>query len=288
MRYKVEMAEENLWREFCLHQNEMIITKAGRCLFPLLRFYFHLVNPSSNDNEEGIKIQHQVEIEDEEYYNVSLCMVSTDDHKWKYRQGTWLPLLATRLGDKDDESRCNLFHENIKGHELIYAGINFDKLKLSNRQTPTSSQSVCLQSFRRYVPVVRISRSDHSDEASVQEIRFNETEFIAVTHYQNERITLLKKSYNPHAKGFVLSEGSPITGSIMNWMLTPEQSSSSPPPHPSEHFEHHQQQYTSTRKRVRSRVHPIRKSISSSEPAIPSDEEELQGSIALQLLSGGD
>ena len=35
-----------------------------------------------------------------------------------------------------------------------------------------------------------------------QRIRFQQTQFIAVTHYQNERITALKKNYNPHAKGY--------------------------------------------------------------------------------------
>jgi hypothetical protein len=31
---------------------------------------------------------------------------------------------------------------------------------------------------------------------------FEETRFVAVTHYQNERVNALKKNYNPHAKGF--------------------------------------------------------------------------------------
>ena len=43
-------------------------------------------------------------------------------------------------------------------------------------------------------------------EGSLKCIQIKECAFIAVTHYQNELITHLKKHNNPHAKGFILTD----------------------------------------------------------------------------------
>jgi T-box protein 1 len=246
---RAELVEVDLWRQFHAQQNEMIITKAGRCLFPLFRVRFV--------PEEGMPL------EEEREYRVSISIEPMDENKWKWRQGRWIPLLTSRLG-MDETPEQIVCYERLKGSEMSFGGLNFDKIKLTNRDSD-SPMTVCLQSFHRYIPTVQIVECDNPQR--IQTLRFPETEFIAVTHYQNEQVTVLKKSYNPHAKGFVLSEGSPTQGTV-DWLLTPAVTPESPK--------------EQKRRRTRKRIRPI------TFDAIPSDEEELQGSIALQLLGSKD
>jgi len=137
--------------------------------------------------------------------------------------------------------------------------------------------TVSLQSFHRYIPLVRIL--DLESLNKMQYIRFAETEFIAVTHYQNELITLLKKSYNPHAKGFVITDDH-STGNSSIWTITSECSP------------HSERSISANSKQTRKRIRPLNRPRAhyngdglAEEATIPSDEEELQGSIALQLLA---
>jgi hypothetical protein len=107
-------------------------------------------------------------------------------------------------------------------------GASFAKVKLTNDSfysTPTagsvnyaqslSTNSNChpqhkdaylipLSTFKKYRIIVLIQRVTSSMavlESSY--IPLKETSFIAVTHYQNEKVNTLKKLNNPHAKGFV-------------------------------------------------------------------------------------
>lgn len=68
-----------------------------------------------------------------------------------------------------------------------------------------------LHSFHRYIPRIHILPvctvtkpsfflGNHLELAKT--FVFPQTSFIAVTHYQNNSVNLLKKNYNPHAKGF--------------------------------------------------------------------------------------
>ncbi|RUP49908.1 T-box-domain-containing protein [Jimgerdemannia flammicorona] len=61
-----------------------------------------------------------------------------------------------------------------------------------------------LNSFHKYQPRLHLVRHHHNGENTITTFRFEETTFIAVTHYQNDRVNRLKKDNNPHAKGFKL------------------------------------------------------------------------------------
>ncbi|VDP07214.1 unnamed protein product [Heligmosomoides polygyrus] len=72
---------------------------------------------------------------------------------------------------------------------------------------------IFLQSMHKYIPVLSIFEIAHSESPflsastshppkQVARIRLRETEFIAVTAYQNSTITQLKIEHNPFAKGF--------------------------------------------------------------------------------------
>lgn len=71
--------------------------------------------------------------------------------------------------------------------------------------------------MHKYKAVVHIVRM-HNVVANMSQIvasaTFDETEFIAVTAYQNEKVTQLKIDHNPFAKGFREQgkrQGSPYT-----------------------------------------------------------------------------
>lgn len=276
MRYRLELIEAALWQQFHQLRNEMIITKAGRCLFPLLRL---CLVPDPDGELEVLPTHH---------YRVLLTVDALDEKKWKWRQGHWVSLLISLLPpERSSESniigpqqqpQCPthhpiVFYDRISGAEMRESGLSFDKLKLSNRPSP-NPYSVNLQSFHRYIPAVHISRLVGQIEEPLLVKRIPQTEFIAVTHYQNAHVTLLKKSYNPHAKGFVISEEPPALVGTTSWMLSPEQSS---PP-----------DLTGSedgKRRPRKRIRPISSLESLSPSPIPSDEEELQGSLALQRLA---
>ncbi|KAK7938508.1 hypothetical protein WMY93_001834 [Mugilogobius chulae] len=88
--------------------------------------------------------------------------------------------------------------------------ISFGKLKLTNNKGASNNtgQMVVLQSLHKYQPrlhVVEVNEDgteDTSQPGRVQTFTFTETQFIAVTAYQNTDITQLKIDHNPFAKGF--------------------------------------------------------------------------------------
>jgi hypothetical protein len=98
------------------------------------------------------------------------------------------------------------------------------QVKVTNRpetlnSSDPSNPSFCLTSFHRYQPLIYLMDHDQmQDERSIGQMLMVQavlppylvsftlpmTQFIAVTHYQNQVITDLKKSFNPHAKGFAV------------------------------------------------------------------------------------
>lgn len=314
------LLEAELWERFHNQTNEMIITKAGRCLFPLLRIEFI---PSSEEPPSRITYL-PVEIEPTIRYDVEVEMVSRDTHKWKYRHGQWIALLTShnlfqtlshrpassilRHSSSSTTSSTLVIHyaRQLSGAEIIREGLFLERLKISNR--PDGSLSLHLQSFHRYIPLVHLRAvslpttphpfSSLPSLYTSQTLCFPETEFIAVTHYQNEVITLLKKSYNPHAKGFVIVEPN------MEVMFEekddidrePESANSESP----SHFTSVPSIGKRARRRVRRRIRPIQDTntkssqqqqqqqlLPSSLTAMPSDDEELQGGLDLQYLASG-
>ncbi|KAK6329280.1 hypothetical protein J4Q44_G00012580 [Coregonus suidteri] len=88
--------------------------------------------------------------------------------------------------------------------------VSFGKLKLTNNKGSANNvgQMIVLQSLHKYQPRLHIVevKEDGSEDpfltAKAQTFVFPETQFIAVTAYQNADITQLKIDHNPFAKGF--------------------------------------------------------------------------------------
>ena len=83
--------------------------------------------------------------------------------------------------------------------------VSFDRVKLTNNQLDDNGH-IILNSMHRYQPRVHVLHmravGHKSSLHTYKTFEFPETSFMAVTAYQNHRITQLKIASNPFAKGF--------------------------------------------------------------------------------------
>ena len=87
------------------------------------------------------------------------------------------------------------------GSHWIKDSISFNKVKLTNK--PPNKGQIQLNSLHKYEPRIIIYKLNANMREKIAETSFQETQFIAVTAYQNESITSLKIRYNPFAKAFL-------------------------------------------------------------------------------------
>nr|CAE45766.1 Brachyury protein [Pleurobrachia pileus] len=176
-----ELDEKELWVRFNRLTNEMIVTKNGRRMFPVLK-----VNLSGLD-PHGM-------------YSLCLGFTPIDNHRWKYVNGEWVP------GGKPEPPApgCVYVHPDSPnfGAHWMKQTVSFSKVKLTNKLN--GGGQIMLNSLHKYEPRLHIIRVGAPDVSkSVFTYSFAESRFIAVTAYQNEEITGLKIKYNPFAKAFL-------------------------------------------------------------------------------------
>ncbi|CAF1060844.1 unnamed protein product, partial [Didymodactylos carnosus] len=183
----VYLEDRDLWTKFKPLTNEMIVTKAGRRMFPVLKVSIRGLDPES-------------------MYTIELHFDQVDSHRWRYVNGQWQP------GSKPDPpiQRGPYVHNESPnfGKHWMKDTISFSKVKLTNKTNHTGSTQIVLNSLHKYEPKIRISQVIHTSKRGNETIpvyttSFPETEFIAVTAYQNDDITALKIRYNPFAKAFL-------------------------------------------------------------------------------------
>ncbi|GMS88631.1 hypothetical protein PENTCL1PPCAC_10806, partial [Pristionchus entomophagus] len=170
----------SLWKRFHQLGTEMIVTKSGRRMFPTLQVSFANLSPSQS-------------------YSVVVDLEAVDDKRYRYsfHQSKWT---ATGPGEAQLPGRSFVHPDSpALGSHWMRGGISFDKLKLTNNQLDDNGH-IIVNSMHRYRP--RIHLVCHSLSNSIHSFTFPETSFIAVTAYQNHRITSLKIESNPFAKGF--------------------------------------------------------------------------------------
>ncbi|KAI3360822.1 hypothetical protein L3Q82_013044 [Scortum barcoo] len=190
VRAQVYLCNRPLWLKFHRHQTEMIITKQGRRMFPFLSF-----------NIAGLNLAA--------HYNVFVEVVLADPNHWRFQGGKWVT-----CGKADNSSQGNKVYMHPEspntGAHWMRQEISFSKLKLTNNKgtNHNASQMIVLQSLHKYQPrlhIVEVTEDgveDISSDVKSQSFTFPETQFIAVTAYQNTDITQLKIDHNPFAKGF--------------------------------------------------------------------------------------
>ncbi|NXU88948.1 TBXT protein, partial [Xiphorhynchus elegans] len=176
---QVVLEDATLWQRFREVTNEMIVTKNGRRMFPVLKISVSGLDPNA-------------------MYSFLLDFAPTDGHRWKYINGEWVP-----AGKPEPPNHsCVYIHPDSPnfGAHWMKAAISFSKVKLTNKLN--GSGQIMLNSLHKYEPQVHIVRVG-GPHRMVLNCSFPETQFIAVTAYQNEEITALKIKYNPFAKAFL-------------------------------------------------------------------------------------
>ncbi|KAJ7426999.1 T-box 19 [Willisornis vidua] len=176
---QVVLEDATLWQRFREVTNEMIVTKNGRRMFPVLKISVSGLDPNA-------------------MYSFLLDFAPTDGHRWKYINGEWVP-----AGKPEPPNHsCVYIHPDSPnfGAHWMKAAISFSKVKLTNKLN--GSGQIMLNSLHKYEPQVHIVRVG-GPHRMVMNCSFPETQFIAVTAYQNEEITALKIKYNPFAKAFL-------------------------------------------------------------------------------------
>ncbi|CAH1403161.1 unnamed protein product [Nezara viridula] len=181
----LQLKNAPLWKQFNEHTTEMIITKSGRRMFPSLRISISGLEP------------------DTRYFLILETRLS-EGKRYKFSAGTW-----SGIGPADPQphpsTRIYIHPDSPSpGSAWMAQDILFQKAKLTNN-TLDRSGNLVLTSMHKYQPYIHIVKAsdilalDWSPSAT---FTFPETEFVAVTAYQNEKITELKINYNPFAKAF--------------------------------------------------------------------------------------
>ncbi|VDO42129.1 unnamed protein product [Onchocerca flexuosa] len=145
-------------------------------------------------------------------YYVFLDVVPVDNRRYRYiyNKSSWLT-----AGKAEPTPRNRLYmHPDspFTGDQLSNQVISFEKAKLTNNEVDKTGHLI-LNSMHKYQPRVHIVRRPrerpieqaltidlHSEHYKT--FQFKETQFMAVTAYQNQLITKLKIEKNPFAKGF--------------------------------------------------------------------------------------
>ncbi|KAJ8970875.1 hypothetical protein NQ314_001000 [Rhamnusium bicolor] len=125
-------------------------------------------------------------------------MIVTKNGRWKYVNGEWVP------GGKAEVPPSNPIYIHPEspnfGAHWMKESISFAKVKLTNKSN--GNGQIMLNSLHKYEPRVHLVRVG-TEPRRVMTFPFPETQFIAVTAYQNEEVTSLKIKYNPFAKAFL-------------------------------------------------------------------------------------
>ncbi|XP_072352596.1 T-box transcription factor TBX5-A isoform X1 [Scyliorhinus torazame] len=182
---KVYLHERELWLKFHEVGTEMIITKAGRRMFPSYKVKVTGLNPKTK-------------------YILLMDIVPADDHRYKFADNKWSvtgkaePAMPGRLYVHPDSPAT--------GAHWMRQLVSFQKLKLTNNHLDPFGH-IILNSMHKYQPRLHIVKADENNGFGSKNTAFcthafSETAFIAVTSYQNHKITQLKIENNPFAKGF--------------------------------------------------------------------------------------
>ncbi|EDV21598.1 uncharacterized protein TRIADDRAFT_30221 [Trichoplax adhaerens] len=182
---KLSLESRDLWQKFNECKTEMIITKQGRRMFPTIK-----VSVSGMDTKAK--------------YLVLMDVIAVDENRYKYQHNQWT------VAGKAEPAIPNryYFHPDSPstGTQWMRQVISFQKLKITNNQMDPFGH-IILNSMHKYQPRIHIIQVCGQDKFSpcvskASVFVFSETQFIAVTAYQNSQITDLKIQYNPFAKGF--------------------------------------------------------------------------------------
>ncbi|XP_003739055.1 T-related protein [Galendromus occidentalis] len=175
---QVTLLDFELWLKFREVTNEMIVTKSGRRMFPVIRIQLSGLDPFGR-------------------YSVRLEIPQFGSSRYKFQGTEWVP-----SGKCESPSvQSGFVHQESpnSGSFWMKGPVAFNKVKLTNKNT-SDSRYIVLNSLHLYEPRVIITAEESGNQWTFP---MSETQFIAVTAYQNERVTSLKVRHNPFAKAFL-------------------------------------------------------------------------------------
>ncbi|XP_035115633.1 MAX gene-associated protein isoform X7 [Callithrix jacchus] len=182
----VTLDNNSMWNEFYHRSTEMILTKQGRRMFPYCRYWI-------TGLDSNLK------------YILVMDISPVDNHRYKWNGRWWEP---SGKAEPHVLGRVFIHPESPStGHYWMHQPVSFYKLKLTNN-TLDQEGHIILHSMHRYLPRLHLVPAEKAVEViqlngpGVHTFTFPQTEFFAVTAYQNIQITQLKIDYNPFAKGF--------------------------------------------------------------------------------------
>nr|XP_015803623.2 MAX gene-associated protein isoform X2 [Nothobranchius furzeri] len=188
----VTLENNGIWMQFHQLGTEMILCKQGRRMFPYCRYRLSGLDPDRR-------------------YRLVLSIVPSDQFKYRWGTSKW------EISGKSEHQSQGLIrafshhYGSCRGSDWMSSLVSFYKLKLSNNFQDQDGH-VMLYSMHRYIPRLHVIPLPEEDSSSLNRcvvvgtesitFTFPQTEFMAVTTYQNFRITQLKINHNPFAKGF--------------------------------------------------------------------------------------
>lgn len=186
----VTLENNSVWKQFHQCGTEMILTKQGRRMFPYCRYRLTGLDP-------------------EQLYSLVLSIVPSDQKKYRWSTSKWE---VTGPAEYQGQGLIRAYSHHYSpciGAEWMNGLVSFYKLKLTNNAQDLDGH-IILQSMHRYIPrlhiipVPDVPACDQPITMGPESMTFTfpQTEFMAVTTYQNFRITQLKINHNPFAKGF--------------------------------------------------------------------------------------
>nr|XP_014344889.1 PREDICTED: T-box transcription factor TBX15 [Latimeria chalumnae] len=174
---QVELQCADLWKRFHDIGTEMIITKAGRRMFPAMRVKITGLDP------------HQ------QYY-IAMDIIPVDNKRYRYvyHSSKWM---VAGNADSPVPPRVYIHPDSLaSGDTWMRQVVSFDKLKLTNNELDDQGH-IILHSMHKYQPRVHVIRKDNSGDLSptkpvpvgegVKTFNFLETVFTTVTAYQNQQ-----------------------------------------------------------------------------------------------------
>lgn len=181
----VTLTNASLWQEFHSVGTEMYVNKVGRRMFPFCSYELTGLDP------------HRL-------YFLILTFPPVDEYRYRWGAKGWIRVST----NQEHEAGGDIFtHPSspAPGSRWMQPPVRFSTVKLTN-DASNEDGMVVLQSSHRYIPLLHVVPFDPSmgntvdiDDPETQTFMFPETEFYAVTCYQNPRCSRLKIQHNPFA-----------------------------------------------------------------------------------------
>jgi T-box protein 1 len=126
-------------------------------------------------------------LDSDKKYNVFIDVILADNNTWKFQGGKWVPCGPSQVLNSSPSSNSTSFiyvHPDSPntGSHWMKNEIIFGKVKLTNDKS-IAEGNILLNSMHKYIPRIHISLEN--DSKNVKTFTFSETQFIAVTAYQN-------------------------------------------------------------------------------------------------------